>query len=81
MTRSGLLVREVRKAKSIFQTLIKDGCMQVEHVRRCEDTGIGRDSPAQQVQPWFGHPLRKGRSLTSPGKPQGEPDQASPFSF
>ena len=24
-----LLVREVRKAKSIFQTLIKDGCMQV----------------------------------------------------
>ncbi len=26
--------------------------------------------PAEQVQTWFGHPLRKGHSLTSTGKPE-----------
>ena len=34
--------------------------------------------PAEQVQTWFGHPLRKGHPLISPGKPESEPDQASP---
>ena len=34
--------------------------------------------PAEQVQTWFGHPLRKGHSLISAGKPESQPDQASP---
>ena len=37
--------------------------------------------PAEQVQPWFGHPLRKAHSLSSAEKPKAEPDQASPVSF
>ena len=37
--------------------------------------------PAEQVQPWFGHPLRKTHSASSTEKPKSEPDQASPVSF
>jgi hypothetical protein len=34
--------------------------------------------PPEQVQSWFGHPLRKGHSPISTGKPETQPDQASP---
>ena len=37
--------------------------------------------PAEQVQPWFGHPLRKTHSASSTEKPKSEPDQASPVSL